>query len=174
MAGMCCTVKDTPTLTDLNNMYDSWYTPTKKEENQLNALIKDIHGHVKQARINLNNKHAYKEKINLSLEKIEGFENMKEALGMARETIARVVEAAYPTWEKELDRAGLRKIFDKHGNCFWVSQWYYDNCEKVIDPNTSKPMYKTQSGYNIEGPDESAAGSGMNAVRARTPHSKNR
>ena len=106
-------------------------------------------------------------KIDLNLNKIEGFENIKETLGTARETIARVVEVAYPTWEKELDRVGLRKIFDKHGNCFWVSQWYYDNCEKVIDPDTSKPMYKTQKGYNVEGQGESAAGSAMNAVRAR-------
>eukprot|EP00944_MAST-04C_sp_MAST-4C-sp1_P006453 g6453.t1 len=166
--------KDANKLTELKNMYESWYTPAKQEENQLNAFIRDVHGRVEQAKVNLNNKHAYKEQIDLNLNKIEGFENIKEALGTARETIARVVEAAYPTWEKELDRVGLRKIFDKHGNCFWVSQWYYDNCEKIIDPDTSKPMYKTQSGYNVEGQGESAAGSAMNAVRARTPHNKNR
>ena len=121
--------KDANKFTELKNMYDSWYTPAKQEENQLNAFIRDVHGRVEQAKVNLNNKHAYKEKIDLNLNKIEGFENIKEALGTARETIARVVEVAYPTWEKELDRVGLRKIFDKHGNCFWVSQWYYDNCE---------------------------------------------
>ena len=37
-----------------------------------------------------------------------------------------------------------------HVNCFWVSKWYYDNCEKITDPRTGKRMYHTQSGFRVE------------------------
>ena len=141
--------KNTEAMTALDVLYDSSFD-IKRENDELNVLISNINNYAKQGKSDEKNKHECEKKINQTLKAVQDSKVIKEALGTARQSIEKVVDAVYPDWNQELARAGLQRIFDMHGNCFWVSKWYYDNCEKITDPRTGKRMYHTQSGFRVE------------------------
>ena len=90
--------------------------------------------------------------------------NIKKVLKKSREVIEAVVVNVLPEWEKELDQSGMYRIFDREGNCFWVSRWYYDKCAQVNDKNGNR-MYWNRSGWEVEVGSRSPRGFALSAVR---------
>ena len=67
-------------------------------------------------------------------------------------------------WEDEMRRRGFRRLYDKCGNNFWVSSWYSERCESILDED-GKRMYWTREGWEVEVGSKSPRGSSINAIR---------
>ena len=95
---------------------------------------------------------------------IQASEQVKKQLKVCRETIETVVLQKIPHWEDEMRRRGFRRLYDKNGNNFWVSSWYSERCESILDED-GKRMYWTRDGWEIEVGSKSPRGSSINAIR---------
>ena len=165
-SGLLKPLKDKKTLENLDNIYDMSWKAKKEKGCQEMGMLMEMLNDMSDRRVDVEEA----TKLQKIFEEVLQSKAARAELKQAREAIEKVFEACNVNWEKQLSQDGMYKIFDQKGNCFWVSRWYKDHCEKVVDHN-GRRMYRTMDSFEVEGErgGDIAVGNIVNVVRTLSP-----